>query len=60
MTGTVLSALPVVLTLAMFAVNPEYIAGLFAHPAGRLMVSAAVIANVAAHFIIKKLSQVRM
>ncbi len=60
MTGSVLTALPVVLCAVMFVVNPEYIANLFTHPAGRMLISASLIANVVAHLVIKKLSKIRM
>jgi tight adherence protein B len=60
MTGTVLTALPVALCLVMFAVNPEYIANLFTHPAGRMLISASLIANVLAHLVIRHLSKIRM
>ncbi len=60
MTGSVLTALPIVLCAVMFVVNPEYIANLFTHPAGRMLISASLIANVVAHLVIKKLSKIRM
>jgi len=60
MTGAVLTALPVGICAVMFAINPEYIAKLFTHPAGRLLVSVTLVANVAAHFVIKRLSRIRI
>lgn len=60
MTGSVLTALPVGICAVMFAINPEYIANLFTHPAGRMLVSISVIANVAAHLVIKRLSRIRI
>lgn len=55
MTGSVLTALPIGICAVMFVVNPEYIANLFTHPTGRMLISASLIANVAAHLVIRKL-----
>jgi tight adherence protein B len=60
MTGSVLTALPIGICVVMFAVNPEYMANLFTHPTGRILVSFSLIANVAAHLVIRKLSKIRM
>jgi tight adherence protein B len=60
MTGAVLTALPVGICVVMFIVNPEYIANMFQQPAGRTMLMAAVVANIVAHVVIKKLSRIRM
>ncbi len=60
MTGGVLTALPVAICVVMFAVNPEYMANLFTHPTGRILVTFSLIANVAAHLVIRKLSKIRM
>ncbi len=60
MTGGVLTALPIGICVVMFAINPEYIANLFTHPVGRLLVSASVVANIAAHLVIRHLSKIRM
>jgi tight adherence protein B len=60
MTGGVLTALPVGICAVMFVINPEYIANLFTHPAGRMLVSASVVANIAAHLVIRHLSKIRI
>lgn len=60
MTGGVLTALPVGICAIMLAINPEYIANLFTHPVGRMLVSAMLVANIAAHLIIRHLSRIRM
>jgi tight adherence protein B len=60
MTGGVLTALPVAICVVMFVINPEYIANLFTHPAGRMLVSASVVANIAAHLVIRHLSKIRI
>ncbi|MBE0660477.1 MAG: type II secretion system F family protein [Bryobacteraceae bacterium] len=60
MTGGVLTALPVGISVVMFVVNPEYMANLFQQPVGRALVMAAIVANIAAHVVIKKMSRIRM
>lgn len=59
-TGLVLTVLPVVIGLLMLFVAPEYMAILLRREDGRTILGAAVLSNIAAHFIIKRLAQVRM
>lgn len=58
-TGTVLTILPVGIGILLYVVNPDYVKTLFRREEGRMMLLAIVIANVAAHFFIRKLTQVR-
>jgi tight adherence protein B len=58
MTGTVLSILPVVIAGLLFVTNPSYLISFLAHPTGRTAVVLAVIANIAAHLIIRQLSRI--
>jgi tight adherence protein B len=60
MTGLVLTLLPLAILLMMLMVNPDYVAVLTQSSTGRTLIYAAVIANLAAHFIIKRLSRIRM
>lgn len=60
LTGTVLSAVPVIIALLLFWVNPEQMALLLQSPAGRAMLGGAMLAIVAAHFIIRRMVQIRM
>lgn len=60
LTGTVLSAVPVVIALLLFWVNPEQMALLLQHPAGRAMLAGAMLAIVAAHFVIRRMVQIRL
>lgn len=60
LTGTVLSAVPVVIALLLFWVNPEQMALLLHHPAGRAMLAGAMLAIVAAHFVIRRMVQIRL
>jgi len=59
-TGTILTVLPLAIGVLMYLVNPEYILTLFRREEGRLLLLAVASANVAAHFVIRKLTQVRI
>jgi tight adherence protein B len=59
-TGTVLTLLPIGIGGMMMMVNPEYMAILFNKPEGRILLTAALVANVIAHALIRKLSQVKV
>jgi tight adherence protein B len=60
LTGSVLSALPVVIGALLFWVNPEQMLLLMQKPAGRAMLAGAVLANIAAHVVIRRMAQIRM
>jgi len=60
MTGLVLTTLPLGIAAVMAVVNPTYIALLWVRPAGRLMVVGALACLVAAHFVIKKMVDIRV
>ncbi|MBN9663575.1 MAG: type II secretion system F family protein [Acidobacteria bacterium] len=59
-TGTVLTIVPIMIGVLMFVVNPEYMGIMLRRPEGRAMLGAAALANVVAHFVIKRVAQVRM
>lgn len=58
-TGTVLSILPIVVGTLMFIVSPDYMGVLLRRPEGRALLGAAVLSNIAAHFIIRRVAQVK-
>ncbi|MBL8174997.1 MAG: type II secretion system F family protein [Bryobacterales bacterium] len=60
MAGYILSALPVVITGFMFYVNPSFLDPLFTEDIGRKMVTGAVLGVIAAHFVIKKLVDIKL
>lgn len=60
LTGTVLSAVPAVIALFLFWVNPEQMALLLQQPAGRAMLGGAILAIAAAHFVIRRMVQIRL
>lgn len=60
LTGLVLTVLPLIITAVMGIVNPAYIATLVYHPYGRYLISAAVICLVLAHFVIRKVVDIKI
>jgi tight adherence protein B len=60
MTGAILNAMPIILALIMYLVSPAQIGLLFDHPMGRLAVYLAVAALVAAHFIMRKMVEIKL
>ena len=59
-TGWVLSLLPVVLGLAMYAVHPEGISVLWTRPIGRKILRAAIVMEAVGSFAIRKIVQIRV
>ena len=59
-TGAVLTVLPVIIAILMTAVNPGYLNILFESPTGRIMVVACAAALVVAHFVIRKIVNVKL
>jgi len=59
-TGLVLTAMPVFIGLMMFWVNPDQMGLLLKSTLGRNLVAAAVICLVAAHFVIRKIVDIRL
>lgn len=60
LTGAVLTALPVVIGLLLFWVNPDQMAVLLRRAEGRTMLAASAAAVVAAHFVIRRMTRIRM
>lgn len=58
--GTVLTILPAAIGLVMFLTNPGYMLDFLRHPTGRLAVVLAVLANIVAHFVIRKMSKIEV
>jgi tight adherence protein B len=59
-TGSILTVLPIAIAIMLYVVNPDYILTLVRREEGRLMLLAVVVANVAAHFLVRKLTQMRI
>lgn len=58
--GSVLTILPFGIGLLLFMTNPEYVVEFMRHPTGRLAVMLAVAANVAAHFVIRRMCRIEV
>ncbi|GAB4366487.1 MAG: type II secretion system F family protein [Bryobacter sp.] len=59
MTGTILTLIPVGIAVVMHFASPGHLEILSEHPVGRLMV-AAILCLVAAHFVIRKILDIKM
>jgi tight adherence protein B len=55
LSGMVLTLLPIVIAIIMFVVNPSYLAILYHHPHGKLMIAAAVVCLVLGHLVIRRI-----
>ena len=60
LTGLVLTVLPIVIALIMGVVNPSYLGILFTNEYGKYLVAAAVICLVAAHFVIRRIVDIKV
>lgn len=60
MAGYILSVLPVAITALMFYVNPTFLTPLFTEDIGKKMLTGAVLGLITAHFVIKKLVDIRL
>lgn len=58
--GAVLTVLPAAIGVVMFVTNPEFMIEFVRHPDGRLALVLAVLGNVAAHFIIRRMSKIEV
>jgi tight adherence protein B len=60
MTGAVLTILPMVIAAMMMVVNPSYLTILFYHPYGKYLISGAIACLVLAHFVIRKIVDIKI
>ncbi|HUA18155.1 MAG TPA: type II secretion system F family protein [Bryobacteraceae bacterium] len=60
LTGLVLTILPVVISVVMLVVNPSYMAILVNHPYGKYLIAAAVACLVLAHFVIRRVVDIKI
>ncbi len=60
LSGTVLSVLPVLLGLVMYAINPGYISGLWASLCGWIMMIVGLILIVSGYFVIRKIASIEV
>jgi tight adherence protein B len=60
LSGIVLLALPPVLFLAVYKLNPEYVSPLFTDPMGRKMLAGAVVLQLLGAIVIKKIINIKV
>jgi tight adherence protein B len=60
LTGLVLTVLPLVIALIMSVVNPSCLGILFTNPYGKYLLAAAAICLVAAHFVIRRIVDIKI
>ena len=60
LTGLVLTILPLGIAGVMMMVNPGYLAVLFFHPYGKYLIVASVLCLIAAHFIIRRIVDIKI
>ena len=60
LTGIVLTVLPIVIAITMCIVNPSYLGVLIHHPYGKYFFAAAVTSLIAAHFVIRRIVDIKI
>jgi tight adherence protein B len=60
LTGVILTILPLVIAIMMMIVSPGYIQVLLDYPSGKTLISAAVGCLVLAHFVIRKIVDIKV
>ncbi len=60
LTGAILTILPIGIAIMMMVVSPGYMQVLFNHPWGKNLITAAVVCLVLAHFVIRKLVDIKV
>jgi len=60
MTGTVLTILPVGIAIVMATVNPNYLKLLLTQPTGQALVAGAIACLILAHFVIRKMVDIKI
>jgi tight adherence protein B len=60
MTGLILTILPIVIAAMMMYVSPGYMEVLYHHPYGKNLITAAVVCLILAHFVIRKIVDIKV
>lgn len=60
LTGVILTILPIGIAVMMMIVSPGYMQVLFNHPWGKNLITAAVVCLVLAHFVIRKIVDIKV
>ena len=59
-TGMVLTVLPWIIGIMMFVMSPEYMGVMLRRSEGRTMLGCVLLGNIVAHFVIRRVAQVKM
>jgi tight adherence protein B len=59
LTGLILTILPIVIALMMMYVSPGYMDVLYNHPYGKNLITAAVVCLILAHFVIRRIVDIK-
>jgi tight adherence protein B len=60
MSGIVVGSMPIVVGLAFYGINPEYIGMLFEHPLGRIMLAFAITMQIFGYLWIRKVVNIEI
>ena len=60
MTGMILTVLPIAISVMMLWVSPGYMQVLYNHPYGKNLILAAVVCLILAHFVIRKIVDIKI
>jgi tight adherence protein B len=60
LTGLILTILPIVIAGMMMYVSPGYMQVLYNHPYGKNLITAAVVCLILAHFVIRKIVDIKV
>ena len=60
LTGIILTILPVVIAAMMMYVSPGYMQVLYNHPRGKDLITAAVVCLILAHFVIRRIVDIKV
>jgi tight adherence protein B len=60
LTGLILTMLPIGISIMMMWVNPSYLTSLVVHPMGKFLVGGAIFCLIAAHFVIRKILDIKL
>jgi len=60
LTGLILTVLPIIIALLMLYFSPGYMQVLYYHPYGKNLITAAVVCLILAHFVIRKIVDIKV
>jgi tight adherence protein B len=60
LTGIILTVLPIGIAVMMMMVSPDYLVVLYRHPYGKTLIAAAIGCLVLAHFVIRRIVDIKI